>query len=452
MTTLLHVSDTHLGKRQYGSDVRRKDFADAFEQAIDIALGTHPEHDNDPVDAVIHTGDLFDRRTPPLPVVRNCIRTLRKLEDGEIPFYGIVGNHERKMDDQWLDLIEETRTASRLNHVPTTVGDVALYGIDSVTKPAWDATEFDLEEPDDGDAFRLLCMHQLLHPPVPEIMADHATAETIEKADLTIDALALGDYHEAEEAVVDGVDVWYPGSTERCSVGEEAPRSVCLLDIEDGTLRRRAIELDTREFRHVAIEFGEDDGYGHAERVIERHDLDGAVALVGLRGERSSVTASAVYDLATERGAAVCKVDDDRGREALDAEHGPSGTVKRPDELIEERLAEASLGGVTRDVEARVRGDNDLGTSHVADWAEERIREAQSTAFDDGDSSGETERNGEAGVADADAATVDDDTVADTDSGTAADGGEDSRLDSWTGTTEHDESGGNETDDGEGRR
>ncbi|RJT08081.1 hypothetical protein D3261_01750 [Halococcus sp. IIIV-5B] len=30
MTTILHVSDTHLGKRQYGSDLRRADFANAF--------------------------------------------------------------------------------------------------------------------------------------------------------------------------------------------------------------------------------------------------------------------------------------------------------------------------------------------------------------------------------------------------------------------------------------
>lgn len=431
MTTILHVSDTHLGKRQYGSDIRRADFADAFEQAIDVALGEHPSHDTDPVDAVIHTGDLFDRRTPPLPEVRNCIRILRKLEAADVPFYGIVGNHERKMDDQWLDLIAETRTAKRLGPSPTMVGDVALYGIDSVTKPAWNTTDFALEASDE-DAFRLLCMHQLLHPPVPDIMADHPTTETIDKAEIDIDALALGDYHETEEAVVDGVDVWYPGSTERCSAGEEAPRSVCLLEIEEGTLRRRALELDTREFRHISIEFGTDDGYGHAEDVVERHDLDGAVALVRLHGERSSLTASAVYDLAVERGAAVCKVDDDRGREALDPERGPSGAVKRPDELIEERLAEESLSGVTMDIEARVRGDSDLATNRVADWAEAHIREVQTATFD-----GENEAARERADDDASSGGIEG----------VADGGADSRLDSWSASerdTERGESGGDE--------
>ncbi|WP_160135199.1 DNA repair exonuclease [Halococcus salsus] len=413
MTTILHVSDTHLGKRQYGSDLRRADFANAFEQTIDIARGTHPAHDNDPVDAVIHTGDLFDQRTPPLPEVRNCIRTLRGLVDADIPFYGIVGNHERKMDDQWLDLIAETGTAERLNRSPTMVEDVALYGIDSVTKPAWETAGFELEDAD--GAYRLLCMHQLLAPPVPEIMADHPSTEAIEKATTEIDALALGDYHEAEEAVVDGVDVWYPGSTERCSAGEEAARSVCLLEIENGELTRRALELDTREFRRLTIEFGEGDGYSHAADVVERHDLDDAVAVVRLTGERTSLTASAVYDLATERGAAVCTVDDDRGREALDPDQGPSGVVKRPDQRIEERLAEESLSDVTMAVEARVRGDADLATNRVAEWAEDRIREAQTDAFAD-ETGSETENGTDEPAPETDAEA--------TDPGN-------SRLDSW---------------------
>ena len=41
------------------------------------------------------------------------------------------------MDEQWLDLIRETGTAERLSREPTMFGgDVAVYGIDSVTKPS----------------------------------------------------------------------------------------------------------------------------------------------------------------------------------------------------------------------------------------------------------------------------------------------------------------------------
>ena len=78
-TRILHISDTHLGKRQYGSDIRREDFANAFEQAIEVAV------DRD-VDAVIHTGDLFDDPVPSLPTVMRAADALKPLEEHGIPF------------------------------------------------------------------------------------------------------------------------------------------------------------------------------------------------------------------------------------------------------------------------------------------------------------------------------------------------------------------------------
>ena len=70
MTRIVHISDTHLGHRQYGSDVRRQDFIEGFAAGVERAI----EHD---ADAMIHTGDLFHRRTPPLPEVNQCIDILR---------------------------------------------------------------------------------------------------------------------------------------------------------------------------------------------------------------------------------------------------------------------------------------------------------------------------------------------------------------------------------------
>ena len=381
MTTILHVSDTHLGKRQYGSDIRRADFADAFEQAIDIACGNHPDHDNDPVDAVVHTGDLFDRRTPPLPDVRNCIRILRKLEDMEIPFLGIVGNHERKMDDQWLDLIEETRTAKRLDRTPTMVGDVALYGIDAVTKPAWESTDFTLEEPENDDSFRLLCMHQLFHPPVPEIMANHQTEDVLNRLGIGIDGLALGDYHEAESDIVNGVEVWYAGSTERNGADEREERGVWLLGVDEDGRDPDRLKLDTRKFQPVQIEFDEDDGYAHARNELESYQLNGRVVRIRLTGKRTSLSSSDIYDVAVELGAAVCTVNDDRGRQHINAETLPGGDVQDPDQLIEERLAEVGVSDAAGEVERVVRAGG-VPTSNLADETEELVHERQQQTFE----------------------------------------------------------------------
>lgn len=397
MTTIAHISDTHLGNRQYGSDVRRQDFTDAFAASVEQAIA----HD---ADAIIHTGDLFHRRTPPLPQVNQCIDVLRRADDAGIPFLGIVGNHDRKMDDQWLDLIAHTGTASRLDQSPIIVdggggeddGDdedenepaIALYGIDAVPAPAWDSTDFALDPPPDehADAYRLLCMHQLLSPPVPEIMADYPSEAVIDRLDTEIDGLALGDYHEAESATVGSVDVWYAGSTERGGAGEAAPRSITLLQsTDDGGFRRTHHELDTRPFRTIDIEFGEDDGRAHARDTIQNHDLSEAVAVATLTGKRTSLTAGGVHDLLLEHGAAVGRVDDSRGREHLDIDldDAPSAAVEDPDTLIGERLAEADFSEATLAVESEVRGES-TATNSLDSAAEEIIGEAQEAAFSEG--------------------------------------------------------------------
>jgi DNA repair exonuclease SbcCD nuclease subunit len=395
MTTIAHISDTHLGNRQYGSDTRRQDFIDAFEAAVEAAIDAD-------ADAIIHTGDLFHRRTPPLPEVNACIRILQRAADAGIPFHAIVGNHDRKMDDQWLDLIEHTGTASRLDQSPTVIGSngdredegngdappIVLYGIDAVPAPAWDSTDFTLDPPPDeyDDAYRLLCMHQLLSPPVPEIMADYPTEAVIDRLDTEIDGLALGDYHESESATVAGVDAWYSGSTERGGAGEAAPRSITLLEsTDDGGFGRRHHELDTRPFRTIDIEFGEDDGRAHARETIQNHDLTDAVAVATLTGKRTSLTAGGVHDLLIEHGAAVGRVDDNRGREHLDLDldDAPSAAVEDADTLIGERLAEADLSEATLAVEEEIRGESTATTS-LDGAAENLIMEAQKAAFSEG--------------------------------------------------------------------
>lgn len=372
---ILHISDTHIGNRQYGSDTRRGDFAISFEEAISVAI-------DESVDAVIHTGDLFDTRDPSLPDLNHCIDILRPLADAGIPFYGIVGNHERKMDDQYLDLIRKTGTAKRLNKSPRLINqEVAIYGIDAVTKPAWHAEDFTLEDPPD-DTFTILCMHQLLHPPVPEIIADHSLDDVLDRVNIDLDALALGDYHESVGTVESGTQVWYAGSTERCAIDEERARTVSLLEIEDGTLTRRQKELNTREFLPIDIDFAEDDDYRYAEEAIDRHDVADKVVIVTLDGESTMVTSSDVREIVMDRGAAVCRVDDTRGGPDIDISDGPTGDIQSADRLIEERLAAENLSDIAARIEERVRTKG-VTPSGVADEVEDMIMEAQDAAFAD---------------------------------------------------------------------
>ena len=221
---ILHTADTHLGYRQYHSEVRRKDFFAAFEVVVNDAIEMQ-------VDAVVHAGDLFDSRNPTLEDLLETMNILSRLKAAGIPFFGIVGNHESKQNTQWLDLFEEMGLAARLGKKPLMVGNAAIYGIDSVPKskiPLFDYLGF--EAPDSSSSpfssspplpenfWKLLVMHQIMHP-FP--YAEWDCAEVLEKFPLKIDAILLGDYHKYEKIKVGDAWVTYPGSTERNSASEE---------------------------------------------------------------------------------------------------------------------------------------------------------------------------------------------------------------------------------------
>lgn len=376
-TRLLHVSDTHLGNRQYGSDTRRADFADAFEQAITLAI-------EESVDAVIHTGDLFDSRNPGLQDLNRCLDILQELADHDIPFLGVVGNHERKMDVQYLDLIEKAGVAERLDRSPRVINDdVAIYGIDAVTKPAWHATDFTLEPPP-ADQYTILCMHQLLEPPVPSLFAEHETEAVLERLDIELDALALGDYHEGEGTIVDGTKVWYAGSTERCGRGERSPRTVSLLEIESGTMTRTERELDVRPFLDIEVPFAEGDGRQFLEDVLDRRAIEGRVVFVEVTGAPTSVSARDVRELVLDRGAIVCRVDDQRDGLGFDADEIDIDAVDSAGTLIESKLAERNLSEVAVEIEQQVRTGS-VTKHNFDDETEKLLEERQATAFDEGE-------------------------------------------------------------------
>ncbi|MDY6776052.1 MAG: DNA repair exonuclease [Halobacteria archaeon] len=380
---ILHLSDTHLGYRQYRSDLRRQDFTDAFEEAVEVAV----ERD---VDAVVHTGDLFDSRDPSLTDLTDCIDVLRTLRQEGIPFYGIVGNHERKIDRQWLDLLERTGVAERLSKNPVVLGDeVAVYGIDSVSRVSWDSADLEIQETDD-DLYRLVCMHQLLHPPVPEILSDHDTRDVIERLGVEIDGLALGDYHEAVSATVGDVEVWYAGSTERVSSGETQPRRVHLLSFDGGEMKRRRIEIDARELLEFTVDVEKQTTVSDVRDEFERRDIEDKTVVPVLTGSRGNITANDVHKVAVEEGAAVCNVRDERDTHGFEVDAETEfGDVRDIDEMISQRVSESDLSEIAVEIDDEIR-NGDLPKSRTDDVVEERLRQRQDEVF----SEANTETNG----------------------------------------------------------
>lgn len=127
-TSLIHVSDTHLGCNPYWLPEDSTDFTDALHQVTALAR----RHD---VDAVIHTGDLFDNSDPDDDVVDEAISAFERLVDtsiGEdIPAYVVHGDHDiSDGETPGVDKVCQRTHVERLGHEPTDVDNrISLFGL-----------------------------------------------------------------------------------------------------------------------------------------------------------------------------------------------------------------------------------------------------------------------------------------------------------------------------------
>ena len=82
-----HISDTHLGLVQYGSEEREQDVYDAFNQAIDTSIKDH-------VDFVIFAGDIFHVPNPNGTAIVQMANGLKRLKQNSIDSFFILGEHD----------------------------------------------------------------------------------------------------------------------------------------------------------------------------------------------------------------------------------------------------------------------------------------------------------------------------------------------------------------------
>ena len=85
-----HLSDCHLGA--WRNEILNQMGYDAFKQTINKIL-------EEKVDFVIISGDLFDISNPKVDIVDLVVIELKKLQDKNIPVYGIMGSHDFSPSD-----------------------------------------------------------------------------------------------------------------------------------------------------------------------------------------------------------------------------------------------------------------------------------------------------------------------------------------------------------------
>jgi len=368
---ILHTADTHIGYRQYHSDVRRQDFLDAFSSVIDDAIEMK-------MDAVVHAGDLFDSRNPTLEDILDTMNILSRLRIVDIPFLAIVGNHESKQHTQWLDLFQNMGIAIRLGTVPYDIGSVAVYGIDSVAKskiPLFDYSIFD--GAGDGEQSRheckynLVVMHQLMNP---FAFGEWDSEEVIQSLPFKVHAILLGDYHKYEKTKVGDTWVTYCGSTERNSAAERETRSYNIITLNDSGIDISRRNILTRDFEFIEVLL-EDDAKAHETifAAIKEHDVSDKVVFVDISGNPDiMVSFSEVEEFLLGQGALVPRIRDMRVGDDIADNTLLSVSFSDPDEAVKEEIRKMDLTSAGLVIDELVR-DMLIGKSKLDTETEMRI-------------------------------------------------------------------------------
>lgn len=245
---LLHVADTHVGFANYGRltpeglNQREQDFFDAFQRAIDVALERR-------VDAVLHSGDVFDSVRPTNRAIHHVLAQCRRLAEARIPLVIISGNHEAPRLRETgavlklLEFMPGVHSVYKGTYEKVRVGDLAVHAVPHASDNEALRAELARVEPDASARYNVAMLHAGVVG-VGDFRTGEFHEQSVAQNELPqrMDYVALGHYHRAIEVAP---KAWYAGSTERCTFREAGEtKSVNLVDLARGTVI--PIELATR--------------------------------------------------------------------------------------------------------------------------------------------------------------------------------------------------------------
>ncbi len=220
---IIHISDTHLGFSdldvidENGVNQREADFYKAFSDSIDKILEIKP-------DFVIHTGDLFHRASPSNRAITSALKQIKRLEDNDIPFIIIAGNHSTPRSGSSLPILSALETLDNVHAVyqqhyeKVEFDDIIFHALPFIHDERLIPDELEkIENSIDKSKKNILMMHccvgasylmgefgEWVYPKEREGLFDE------------MDYVALGHWH-GFGSVGGRENVYYSGSTERTS-------------------------------------------------------------------------------------------------------------------------------------------------------------------------------------------------------------------------------------------
>ena len=240
-----HISDTHLGLVQYGSEEREQDVYDTFNQAIDVSIKDH-------VDFVIFAGDIFHVPNPNGTAIVQMANALKRLKQNEVNSFFILGEHDiSRIRTTPIPYVYHNLEFSKYigQGNPVYYKGILLAGFDKIRKAEISQFEERFATLDKvaskHSGHKILVLHQ-------GITEFNKFAGEIQSTDLpkNFTYYAMGHLHDKEIKQFNHLNgpIAYPGSTElTTSEGiKEVKKGFFEVDISGEEAKPNWVEVDTR--------------------------------------------------------------------------------------------------------------------------------------------------------------------------------------------------------------
>lgn len=225
-TSILIVGDTHIGRTAHPKTGATIDPIEAFVKAIEYGLSQG-------VDAVVHVGDIFHETATTSQIQTIDVQVFEPLEDADIPFYFIRGNHHTEEGDKQL---ASRRLVSSLaeNSIPVN-SSIRIFGIDH--DPAGDISlDSFCESNTINEPVSILVLHQTISHLSGSGEQHIELDELMSQSNCTFDYIMSGHHHDATTKQWEETSVMYTGATEAMSKNTDSVDRVAWLLTTTGAL------------------------------------------------------------------------------------------------------------------------------------------------------------------------------------------------------------------------
>lgn len=292
---ICHMSDSHLGYKMYNLNERKEDFLNSFKQAIEICIEKNVKH-------IVHSGDLFHKNNLNPNILKEISNILRRLNNKEIKFYSIVGNHERRRGTQWLEFLEDFELAYYLSSNPKIIEEdnikVSLYGLDSINSKNLDKIKFKNEKAN----YNILTIHEILSPPADNKISDYKLKDFMNNIELNPDIILSGDYHKYKTEEYKKTKILYPGSTEKTSF-DVRNNYINIIDITDEKINVNKTKLETRDFQQIDFK---NKKTSEIVKILENKNFKNSPVLRIKIEESKNINKNKIIKTAEEKGCLKC--------------------------------------------------------------------------------------------------------------------------------------------------